>query len=102
MEALRIVPYEFRSFDEKFIKHLEEKGLSSVGYLVMVYFVFDGKNTYSFFRRSDAHDNYMLAREVGQHVLFFWKEIVVTPLDFPDIYNSIEQYVSETNFNKKC
>lgn len=72
-----------------------------VGYWVTIYLIFDGSHTYTLFSEADMIDNALMIMETGQ-VHTFSKDILVTPLQFPHIFEEINNYVSSPNFNKKC
>lgn len=86
---MRVVPCDFRP--ARFV-HPNLKG-----YWVHLYLLFDGQTTYTFFHQSDMLDNSLLAIECGRNIIPFHQEILVTPTQFSDLYNKIEEYVSDTN-----
>lgn len=86
---IKKVPYDYKPFTFKIYKSLDRE---VKGYNVRLYFVFDGKHTHQFLSESDMLDNALLCKECGVHCTMFYQQITVTPSDFPDIYNEIQDY----------
>lgn len=91
------VPCEFKDWKDK-------NGVK-VGYRVTIYYVISESERcvpfelHSFTCQSDALDNALLALECGITAEVQRSYIFVSPKFFPHIYDLIEDYVSQTDFN---
>lgn len=80
-----IVPYDFREITLS-------DGTSA--YFIYVYFLFDGKSAYPFFKQSELLDNALFAKECGLPSYTFYKKVLITPSTFPEIFSELHDYVS--------
>lgn len=82
---IRRIPYHYTK--ARFLHSKDD------GYRVTLYFLFDGKTTYTFLHQSDWLDNGSLANEIdSKHIFAFHQEILVTKDKFPEIYQEIKDF----------
>lgn len=100
MEFTKPAPYEYKPFTHK-VYHSINRDV--YGYTITMYYLFDGKNTYSFRSQKDALDNALLLHELGVKTNTFFQQFVVTSDNFPEIWKEIQDYedVLKSNTNKE-
>lgn len=69
------------------------------GFWVSFYCIYDGTSLTHCFNQSDWVDNAQLARELGYQVTTFIHDILVTKDNYPDIFNTIMEYVPRSYFD---
>lgn len=100
MEFTKPAPYEYKPFTHRIYKSLDRV---VHGYTVTMYYLFDGKNTYSFRTQSDMLENALLLKEMDVQTSSFMQQFVVTSSLFPEIWKEIQDYedVLKSNTNKE-
>lgn len=100
MEFTKPAPYEYKPFTHKIYRSLDRE---VQGYTVTMYYLFDGKNTYSFRTQKDMLDNVCLLKELDVYTSSFFQQFVVSPTIFPEIWKEIQDYedVFKSNSNKE-
>lgn len=93
---MNVVPYVFEECKLPKV-HGVDSDLKS--YLVTLYFMFDGKQTYTFAHQHDLLDNYGLALDFGVYCTVFTKRIIVNRLQHSRIFYEIQDYVSKSNYD---
>lgn len=91
---MAVFPYDYRPAR---FQHPQMKG-----YWVRLYFLFDGKTTYTFKKNVDAIENGSLLLEIDNTLCsLFHREILVTADKHPEIFHEIEDFenVLKSNFD---